>query len=306
MILLDGKAFHHLLAVVRAGSIRGAAGELGVAPSAVSRHIADLEHRLGIPLLERTPRGVELTDAGRLAVEHARRFFEDQQLLTEQLDQLKGLSRGVVRLCCGEGFVADLIDNGLKCFSQDYPDIRVRIDLAGTRGLMEAISQGDSDIGIAYNPIIDENIQSLAITRQPLSAVVPPDHPLAGQRGVRLRELLESPLALLSEGHGIRHLVGRAAADCGKALTPVLETTSMDVLRRFVRAGKGITFLPRFVVATELAEGSLGLVELADPLMAEATTHLIVRAQRRLPESVARMADCLIREMDAFRDRPGD
>ena len=109
---LDSRALRHFLAVVRTGSIRAAAEHINIAPSAVSRQIADIEHRLGLPIFERTARGVILTEAGQLLSEHAKRMLEDEELLREQLDHLKGVRQGLVRICCGEGFVADMIANG--------------------------------------------------------------------------------------------------------------------------------------------------------------------------------------------------
>jgi DNA-binding transcriptional LysR family regulator len=298
---LDTRALRHFLAVVRTGSIRAAADHINIAPSAVSRQIADVEHRLGLPLFERSARGVVLTEAGQLLAEHAKRMVEDEELLREQLGHLKGIRQGLVRICCGEGFVADMVANGLKTFARVYPHIRCTIDLAGTTGVLQAVSNGDADVGLVYNPVIDTSIRSIAIARQPLAVVTPPDHPLLERSSVSLAETLTSPSALLIQGHGVRQLVGRVAADRGLALSPVLETPSIDVLRQFVGAGLGITYLPRFAVATELARGAVGIVSLTDTLLVEASAHIIVRARRRLPVSVEQLVSHLAREMVAFQ-----
>lgn len=299
--VLDTRALRHFLAVVRTGSIRAAADHINIAPSAVSRQIADVEHRLGLPLFERSARGVVLTEAGQLLAEHAKRMVEDEELLREQLGRLKGIGQGLVRICCGEGFVADMVANGLKTFARVYPHIRFTVDLAGTTGVLQTVSNGDADVGLVYNPVIDTSIRSIAIARQPLAVVTPPDHPLLERSSVSLAETLTSPSALLIQGHGVRQLVGRVAADRGLALSPVLETPSIDVLRQFVGAGLGITYLPRFAVATELARGVVVLVSLTDTLLIEASAHIIVRARRRLPVSVEQLVSHLAREMVAFQ-----
>jgi DNA-binding transcriptional LysR family regulator len=177
------------------------------------------------------------------------------------------------------------------------------IEVAGTDGVLASITNGDADIGVVYNPIVDTSLRSLAISRQPMCLVAPPGHALLSRERVSLSETLDNPLALLAEGYGVRQVVGRVAADNGLALAPVLETTSFDVVRRFVTSGLGVTFLPQFVVASELARGAVGVVELADGLLTEASAHLIVRARRRLPLSVERMAACLSMEMAAFQSR---
>lgn len=302
MDTIDAKGLKHFMTVVRTGSIRGAAEHLNVAPSVVSRQIADLEHELGLPLFERTAKGVLLTEAGELVLEHGKRVIEDHGLLTEQLDGLRGMQRARVRILCGEGLVADFIHHGLKTFLSLHPGIRYTLTLGSTESMVDAITNGEADIAITYNPLVDIRIRSLAIRRQPLCLVAPPDHPLLARPVLTLADCLAEPTALLSPGHGVRQLVGRVASDAGMALTPVLETRSIDALRQFVAAGLGVTFLPSFAVLTEVARGTMATRGLTDPLLMEACAHLIVRAHRRLPASVEQLATCLAREMAAFKD----
>lgn len=301
METLDAKALRTFMAVVRLGTIRGAAEQMNVAPSVVSRQIAETERSLGLALFDRSTRGVMLTEAGELVLEHGKRVLEDNGLLAEQLDQLKGVQQGRVRICCGEGFLADLVQHALRLFVEVYPTVRYSIQLGSSEQVLDAIANGDADIGVAYNPVIDTRVRSLAIARQPLCLVAPIGHPLLGRERVALVECLARPCALLGKGHGVTQLVGRVAADAGAALAPLVETTSIDVLRRFVSAGLGVTFLPRFAVSTELGRAALGVVELSDPLLAEASSHVMVRARRRLPLSVDRLAGCMAREMVAFQ-----
>jgi DNA-binding transcriptional LysR family regulator len=302
METMDAKALRMFMAVVRFGSIRSAAEHLNVAPSVVSRQIADTEKNIGLPLFDRTSRGVGLTDAGELVFEHGKRILEDNGLLSEQLDQLKGVQQRRIRLCCGEGFLGDLIEHGLKPFVTVYPAIRYDVRLGSTESLLDSVANGDTDIGIAYNPAIDVRVRSLAISRQPLCLVAPLGHPLLSNPQVALENCLAgAQYALLSKGHGVTQLVSRVAANCGAAVTPLIETPSIDALRRFVVAGLGVTFLPKFAVSTELLRSALGVVELSDPLLSEASAHLMVKARRRLPTSVDRLAGYLAAEMTAFK-----
>lgn len=302
METLDAKALRMFMAVVRFGSIRSAAEHLGVAPSVVSRQIADTEKNIGLSLFDRTSRGVGLTDAGELVLEHGKRVLEDNGLLSEQLDQLRGVQQGRIRLCCGEGFLGDLIEHGLKPFVTVYPTIRYGIALGSTENVLDSVANGDTDIGIAYNPIIDVRVRSMAISRQPLCLVAPLGHRLLNRPQVALEECLAgAQYAMLSKGHGVTQLVGRVAANCGVAVTPLIETPSIDALRRFVAAGLGVTFLPRFAVSTELLRSAFGVAELSDTLLSEASAHLMVKARRRLPASVDRLAGYLAAEMTAFK-----
>lgn len=301
METLDAKALRIFMAVARFGAIRGAAEFLGLAPSIVSRQIAETERNIGLPLFDRTTRGVVLTDAGELVLEHGKRVLEDSALLSEQIGQLRGVQQIRVRICCGEGFLADLIGNGLGGFMAAHPAIRYFVQLGSTGAVIDCIANGDADIGVAYNPVMDTRIRSLAISRQPLCLIAPRNHPLLEKPQLSLVDCLSTPYALLSKGHGVTHLVGRVAADHGMALAPVIETPSIEVLCRFVSAGLGVTFLPGFAASTELARDELRAVELSDSLLAEASAHLFVKARRRLPESVGALATALAGGMMAFR-----
>lgn len=301
METLDAKELRTFMAVVRIGSIRGAAEHMNVAPSVVSRQIADTERSIGLGLFERTARGMALTEAGQLVLEHSKRVIEESSLLAEQLGLLKGIQQRRVRIRCGEGFLADILQYGLGGFVTVYPDIQYELELGSTEGVLDSIANGDADIGVAYNPLIDTRVRSLAISRQPLCVVTKPGHPLVDNDKVYLADCAGLPNALLSKGHGITQLVTRVAADSGFALVPLVETSSVDVLRRFVIAGLGISFLPRFAVSTELARGAVVVRELADPLLSDASAHLLVRARRRLPLSVDRLGSFLATNMAAFR-----
>jgi DNA-binding transcriptional LysR family regulator len=298
---LDAKELRMFMAVVRIGSIRGAAEHLQVAPSVISRQIAETERVIGLPLFSRTARGMRLTEAGELVLEYGRRILEESGLLAEQLGLLHGLQQQRVRIRCGEGFLADVLQHGLGAFVKIYPDIRYDLQLGSTQDVLDAIANGDADIGIAYNPVIDTRVRSLAISRQPLCLIAQPDHPLLQKKHLQLADCNGLSCSLLSQGHGITQLVTRVSADQGIALVTLLETSSIDVLKHFVMAGLGVTFLPRFAVATELENGSVNLLELSNPAFNDASAHLLVRARRRLPASVERLGSFLAFNMTAFR-----
>lgn len=300
--MMSDRALRYFLAVARAGSIRGAAGVLNVAASAVSRQVAELEAGCGMVLLERLPRGVALTEAGRIVAEHAQRQADDGALLAERLGRLRSVQTGTVRLCCGGGFLTDLVDNALAGFAQAHPGITYRVSLGGTDRILAAVAEGEADLGLAYNPPAHPDLRSMASAQQPLAALLRPDDPRARPDAAPgLSDFAETPCAVLPPDHGVRRLLGRVEADGGFRLRVRLETPSIELQRRFVLAGMGVTFLPGFAAATEVKAGQLLAVPLADALLAQATTHLLVRAGRRLPEAVEGLAARLATALEAFR-----
>jgi len=301
MDTLDPRFLREFLCVAQEGSIRRAASRLNVATSAISRKITDVEARLGVVLLERSAQGVHLTDAGQMLREHALHQQDEQAFLLDQLGRFgKGEGRHV-RIAVGEGFTADLMQNGLSPLAAAHPDLRFRIDQAGTDALQDRVVLGDADIGIAYNPSPSEAVRSLAVGRQPLCAIVPTGSPLASRASVPLAEMLQQPLGLLDSRHAIRALVGRAAGDQGLLLHPQIETSSITLLIRYVSAGMGGTFLPRFSVSIQAARGELAIVPVEEASLQQVSAHLMVRARRRLPKSVELTAEFLARRMVAFQ-----
>lgn len=300
MDTLDPRFLRAFLSVAQEGSIRAAATRLNVAPSAISRKIADIEARLGVPLLERGAQGVHLTDAGTLMRDHALHMQDEQTFLLDQMGRHGGGAGHAVRIAVGEGFTADLMQNGLAPLTRAHPNLRYHIDQAGTGALQDRVVLGEADIGIAYNPAPTEAIRSLAVGRQPLCAVVPCVSPLAGRASVGLAEVLAQPLALLDARHAIRALVGRAAGDRGLLLRPQIETSSITLLIRYVCAGMGVTFLPRFSASIQAARGELAIVPIEEASLQQVTAHLMVRARRRLPHSVDLAATFLAENMIAF------
>ncbi len=298
---LDPRFLREFLCVAQEGSIRGASGRLNVAPSAISRKITDIEARLGVPLLERSAQGVHLTAAGRLLREHALHQQDEQTFLLDQMSRFgKGEGQNV-RIAVGEGFTADLMQNGLSPLATAHPDLRFRIDQAGTDALQDRVVLGEADIGIAYNPALSEAIRSLAVGRQPLCAIVPTGSSLAGRTSVQLAEVLQHPVGLLDRRHAIRALVGRAAGDQGLALHPQIETSSITLLIRYVCAGMGVTFLPRFSASIQAERRELAIVPVEEASLQQVSAHLMVRSRRRLPKSVELAAEFLASRMVAFQ-----
>lgn len=300
MDAFDPRFLREFIVVAQEGSIRRAGERLNIVTSAISRKLADAEARLGVRLFERHAQGMTLTDAGKLLLDHANHLSEEQDYVRDLIGQHRDDTRRLIRLGVGEGFSADLMQNGLAHLTAGHPALRYQISLAGTARLVEMVALGQVDIALAYNPILVPGTRSVAIGRQPLAAIVPAGSPLAARGPLRLADLAGEPLALLTPEHGVRQLLDRAASDLSMTLTPLMEASSITLLIRFVGAGLGVTFLPRFSAAIQEARGEVAIVAIDEPLLAAASAHCIVRARRRLPKAVDAVAALLATRMAAF------
>lgn len=296
------RALRYLLAVVKAGSIRRAAEELHVAPSAVSRQISDLEQHYRVSLLERLTRGVVATEAGRIVVEHARRLHENSEEMEDRLRRLRGIKEGTVRISCGSGWEADLMENALLPFASDHPSIGLKVTTGTTQSIQALVANADADIGLLYNPPAHDGVVSRVVRPQATLAFVSPLSRYCSARHARpLREMADVPAAVQTPDHGLRQLLSRIEADQNFRLNVHLESDSSDLRRRFAVAGLGMAVIPAFSVFLDVRRGRLVPIRLLDPLLLEGAAHLIVRSGRRLPEAVEQMVRYLETRLEAFR-----
>lgn len=272
--------------VVRAGSIRIAAERLHVAPSAISRQIRNIEEEVGLPLFERHARGVVLTSAGEIYARYARAALLDQERIHSEIDDLKGLRRGHIRLCSVEGVVADGLTRAIATFRKRFSGVTFHLTITGTEHVISAVRDGDADIGIAFTSNPDPGVSYAARFRDPLFAVMSPRHPLAHTRRLSLSEAAAHPIAIPEKSFGIRTLLDARCRSARIVLRPTLITNSIEALRGFARAGNGITFLPRMTVRREIEFGLLTAVPLSDRELQHATVDVCVLSGRKLPAAV--------------------
>ncbi len=302
MSLVQDRRILYFFEAVRLGSVRGAADFLDVAPSAVSRQIAQLEHELGAPLLERHRRGVKPTEAGDRVLGYYRQRLSQQEVLLESLQALRGLQSGSVVLAVGEGFI-DGLSEPLARFSELYPKVELQVNVCGTNDVIRQIVEDEAHIGLVFNPPTDPKIRSHAQHKQPVCVMVSPDHPLAQQQGpIALQGLDSYRLGLLGVSYGIRQILTLAEHQCGVSLLPTLTCNTFAMLKGFAING-GVTLLPTFVAVDELASGKLVALPLASPVFSNCKAHIISRLGRQLSVGSSRLLGQLQQEMTAFNGK---
>ncbi|MBV1829039.1 LysR family transcriptional regulator [Komagataeibacter sp. AV436] len=291
---LDGRILQYFLTVIAEGSIRGAAERLNIAASAISRQIGDLEYRCGLKLLERKPRGVIPTTAGRALADFARTQHEDSERLLNYFRTLHGQHDGIVRICCAEGLAEDIIEHVLPLFRQEFPRTRLQIQGRPASDIANALLEGRADMGLTYDLVPCQGIRSVLCASQPISVVVHAGHEWLDHTRIRPRHLATRPLALLSENHALRRRLQQMESDAGVCFQPILETEDISTLRNFVMSGQGISLLPHFAVHQQARAGAVRAIPF-DNMPLCITTHVIARVQRdidpRLESLLGLLAD---------------
>ena len=243
--------------VARSGSVRKAAERLNVSPTAVNKQILQLEAQHGIALFERLPRGMRLTAAGELLVAHVRRTLSDQRQTWRQVEQLRGLTGGEIRLATMNGLAAGLLPRIALRFQQTSPYVRISVTTAYIGGLIKLLDDREIDLCLAYNLPPDPRLQVIDTFDAALGLVVAAGHPLATVPVARVQDCLDYPIVIADEfmvmGRNVRDMFARAQAPLHAAHS----TNSTEYMKALALHGRGVTFLSRFDVDEELRVGTL-------------------------------------------------
>ena len=193
--------------VARTGSIRKAAEHLNVTASAVNRRIMDLEEELGAPLFERRPRGVRLTAAGEIFVHYLREQNGDVERMKSQIEDLKGMRRGTVRIACSQALALEFLPREIAQFRKRHPLVAFEVRVVDHEHAMAALATYEVDLVLVFRPPFLANFQPLMTLEQRLVALMAADHPLAKRPAIRLRDCAAYPVALPERSIGGRQLL---------------------------------------------------------------------------------------------------
>lgn len=228
--------------VARTGSIRGAADRLNVTPSALNRRIMDLEEELGLKLLERRPRGVRLTSAGEVFLTYVREQLNDADRMRSQLEDLRGLRRGTVRIACSQALAHDFLPRQIGAFRKRYPLMTFEVMVVDHERAMGLLVDYVVDLILVFRPPFLGRLRPIMTLPQRLVALMNADHPLARKAKLRLADCTGHPLALPEFSTGGRQMIEERLSRAGLKLSVAAETNSFELLRGLVAHTGMISF----------------------------------------------------------------
>ncbi len=264
---MELRQLRYFIGVSEAGSLLKAASRLHIAQPALGQQITALEHDVGAKLFERSSRGVVLTEAGELFLEHARVVLADAERAQMAVRDLTAVPRGEVALGLPTTVALVATMPILSACRTQLPEVRLRLVEAYSGFLREWLQLGRLDLallfgeaadtGLAKQPLLDDRLMFIA------SAAKKPKLP----KKLPLTALAGEPLVLPSREHGLRRIIEDACAPLGLALNVVAEIDSLGTAKRAAEAAIGGTILPLGAVAEEVAAGRLRAAVIDSPAM---------------------------------------
>ena len=282
------RIFLYVDAVARQGSIRKAAEALHVVSSALNRRILDLEEELGTSLFERLPRGVRPTAAGELFLAYVRRSMRELDAVGAQIEGLRGMVRGRVRVAVAESVTSQLLPSAIAQFQRQHLGVSFHVWMDGPKPLLAALLSDSADLILTHDFSAHPDVMVLAHTSQPLCALVPPEHPLAGHASLHVSDCLAYPVALPDATLAARAVLDRALLRHSLTVDPALESNSVELAKTFARWNHAVCF--QFKVGRGLDPTGMIEIPLKDPGLSESQLYLAVRRSRTLPVAAAAFA----------------
>lgn len=289
---IDPYSLRLFVSAARAGSIARAAEQEHIAPSALGRRLADLEHAFGIALLVRSPRGVSLTEAGRLVFERGVRIDDDLQALAREVAMQSHEVRGTVRLYANMSAVVGFLPERLRTFMMQHPGVEVSLHEADTQDVIRACLDDRADVGVGVQSSVPAGLQSWFFADDPMQVVLPQGHPLASHETIDFAEALQFPLIGVHQGGALDRLLRERAKALQMLFAPKVSLSSFDAVCRMVESGLGIAVVP--CSAASAYAGTAGFVRRPlNETWAKRTLNLLALRRNPQPRAVQALIESL-------------
>jgi len=255
---MDVKRMFLLADVARHGSITAAANALAYTPSAISQQVKLFEREVKLPLLERHPRGVRLTDAGEAVVSAADKIRRLLQAVDDELAEIAGLRRGSLRLGAFPTAGASLVPVAITAFQQRYPDVDLSVRSARLAEMLRLLESREIDIGLLWDydwcrieGIADPDvIATRHILDDPMELVVARTHPRARRRRIRLAELADERWIIRADAHPGAEVLVRTCRAAGFEPRVSFEAHDYQEAQAMVAVGLGVALIPRLALTS--------------------------------------------------------
>jgi DNA-binding transcriptional LysR family regulator len=238
-----------LMTMAQVGSMSKAAERLGTAQPALSRSIAELEHALGVRLLDRSPRGVEPTAYGRALIKRGVAVFDELRQGVKDIEFLADPTAGELRIGAGESMAAGPLLVAVDRLSRQYPRISVHLMTGNIERLCDELNERNIEIAIIKisKPIVDRQLVVEKLFVDPLVVAAGAQNPWTRRRRVRLADLVNEPWVLRSFDTAAGALVAQVFRASGLELPrAAVFTTSINMQYKMLATGRYLAALPAY------------------------------------------------------------
>jgi DNA-binding transcriptional LysR family regulator len=280
---MDFDQLHTFLEIVRLKSFSKAAQTCYRTQPAISAQVRQLEQELNAPLFERFGSRISLTTAGKIFADYAAQMLDQRRQAQDAINELERNPRGELVIAANEATCIYVLPQVFSEFKNQFPSVQLQVDRSYGARVVDAVMENIADFGLTQLPVQEKRLQVVDIYRDEIRLIVPARHPLADRKAVYASDLREFQLLLPKSG------TTRARLNAWFELVEddlhvSMELDSTEMMKRFVMAGLGVSFLAVSNCREELAVGKLRAMALAPEPMVR-RLGLIYRKDKALSKA---------------------
>lgn len=266
-------------------SFSQAARRLRLSQPSISYQVKELEEALGIPLLDRLGRRVQLTEAGTVLYGYARRMLDVLDEAAVAVEEMRGIKRGSLRVGASTTVGVYILPAALGAFKKMHPGLVISLEIGTRERVQEQVLRSELDLAVVGPALKDPELAIVPFLSDELVVVAPAGHALVGKKLLDLKDLAGQPFVMREAASGSRWSLEKAARKAGAKLVVAMELGSNGAIKHAVESGLGLAVISRYACALEFASGRLVELDVRGfPIRRD--WHIVYLRRRKLPASV--------------------
>ena len=268
--------------VAKHKSFSKAAERLFISQPAVTKHIKELERKVGMGLIRRGRGEFDLTEAGEILFKHTHKISSHLLEIENALGNLKKDHHGVLKIGTTESYSKCLMPKLLSEFQTSHPSIKIFLEVGNSEEIEKSLLVYKNDLGLIGVTKTSSKVETIPFLKEPLVLIVSPNHPLTKRKIVSLIELEGYPFIIRAKGSTTRRIVLEAFRDLNIRPSLLIEAGSSEFIKEWVSEGKGVSIIVKRIVEDEEKRGMLKPIPLAEKIYLEVVL-LYLKEERSNP-----------------------
>ena len=258
---MDLDQLHTFLEIVRLKSFSKAAQTCYRTQPAISAQVRQLEQELNSTLFERLGTRIALTTAGKIFSEYAEQILELRRQAQDRINELERVPRGEITIAANEATCIYVLPSVFSEFKKRFPNVQLHVDRSYGARVVSAVMDNLADFGITQLPVTEKKLQVVKIHSDEIKVLMPGDHPFGSKESINPQELLGHPLLIPKSGT-TRARLNAWLEPVESEISISMELDSTEMIKQFVMAGLGLSFLAASHCRAEVDSGRLAAVSL--------------------------------------------
>jgi DNA-binding transcriptional LysR family regulator len=268
--------------VAKHKSFSKAAEGLFISQPAVTKHVRNLELKVGMGLIQRGRGGFALTDVGKILFKCTQKISFHLMEIENVLGNLQKDHHGLLKIGTTESYSKCLMPKLLSGFQTSFSSIKIALDVGNSEEIEKNLLNYKNDLVLIGVTKVSSKFESIPFLREELVLIVSPTHPLAKRQTVSLKEIERFPLIIRAKGSTTRRILLQAFKDLDIHPSLLIEAGSSEFIKQWVSEGKGISVIVKRTVEDEEKSGIIKIVPLLEKLYLE-VAFLYLKEERSTP-----------------------